>query len=99
MGKEFQSLLSKALVLYKNEPWTEYLTLKSLTPLFGTEQLKALAEKHEETLSSRENTVIGDKETYTFLLRQLELINELLGTQDAMISFIKESKLTDKASN
>ncbi len=74
---------------FSNEEWTNYWVLRSITPLFGTEQLELIAKKHKEILDAK-FTGNQNVETAKFLKTQLELINNLVSLEKKAETFKKE---------
>ncbi len=83
------TLVEEVVKDFPNEEWTNYWILRSITPLFGTEQLELIAKKHKDILAK---TFSGNKNqgTAKFLKKQLDLINNLVSLEKDAEKFKKE---------
>ncbi len=80
--QEFERLFGEALANFKSETWPEYWVLRSFTPMFGKVQLSEISKKHKDMLDN-EFLKMSSKtsETFSFLKRQLELIQKQIGVE------------------
>lgn len=80
--EDVNELVDGAVKDFGSEGWPQYWVLLSLSKYYGTDELRALSRRHEETLRGGMASGAKDIATANFLKKQMELIDKLLKIED-----------------
>ena len=82
--KEFERLFNNALVAFKDDTWPEYWVLRHFAPMFGKAEMSEISKRHKEMLDNEFLKMAKTTETFTFLKRQLDLIQKQIGIEGSL---------------